>query len=145
MTGTRTGKVIVETGEGEVHLCLRIGELIDLQDKLGLGPQALINRLSSGEWFVQHVVETVYFGLLGGETMKQTEARAWVRRNIKEGYVLDYVPIALTVLYAAMVGAPEDDPVGEPEAALAETATQMSDLSSNGLSSTETPEPPTSA
>jgi hypothetical protein len=99
-------------GEGHFDLCLRIGELISLQEKIGVGPNILATRFLQGEWFVQDVVETVRLALIGGG-MPPKEAFDLVNRNITSGYLVDYASIAGQVIYAALAGVEDEELPGE--------------------------------
>jgi hypothetical protein len=105
----------VFVGEGRFDLCLRIGELIALQEKLGAGPYTLANRFVAGEWLVQDVVETVRLALIGGG-MQQREAFDLVERNIVSGYLVQYAGIAGQALFAALAGVEDEELPGEAEA-----------------------------
>lgn len=105
-------------GEGHYDLGLRIGELISLQEKLGCGPYVAANRLLHGDWLVEDVTETIRLGLVGGG-MSQQDAYNLVRRNVREGYLFDYVALAGRLLMAALSGVddePMEDLPGEPVA-----------------------------
>jgi len=89
-----------------------------LQETLGCGPYVAANRLLHGDWMVQDVTETIRLALIGGG-MSQQEAHALVKRNVREGFLFDYVGLAGRVLMAALSGVddePLDDLRGEPEA-----------------------------
>ncbi|HEY0011556.1 MAG TPA: gene transfer agent family protein [Allosphingosinicella sp.] len=105
----------VFVGEGYYDLCLRIGELIALQEKLGVGPFIAAQRLASGEWFVSDITETIRLALIGGG-MAQKEAFDLVKRNIVEGHLIDYSATAAQCLYAALTGVEEEPLTGEAEA-----------------------------
>lgn len=100
-------------GEGSYDLCLRIGELVILQEKTGVGPMVLATRIFSGEYFIHDIIETIRLGLIGGG-MKHEEARKLVDNYVVPGYFGDYVGIAGNLLYAAISGV-EDEPLpGKP-------------------------------
>lgn len=105
----------VFVGEGHFDLCLRIGELIALQEKLNIGPYALANRFMNGEWMVQEVVETIRLALIGGG-MNQREAFNLVERNVVSGYFIHYAGIAGNALFAALAGVEDEDLPGEAPA-----------------------------
>lgn len=110
-------------GEGHYSLGLRIGELIVLQETLGCGPYVAANRLLHGDWMVEDITETIRLGLIGGG-MSQQDAHGLVKRNVREGYLFDYVALAGRLLMAALSGV-EDEPLedlpGEPEAPVTPT------------------------
>ena len=111
--GARSAKLENQfVGEGHFDLCLRIGELIALQEKLGVGPQVLATRFYVGEWTVQDVVETIRLALIGGG-MTQKDAFDLVNRNVVSGYLGDYAAIAGQTIYAAISGVEDEDMPGE--------------------------------
>jgi hypothetical protein len=113
-------------GDGKYDLCLRIDELIQLQEKLAVGPTVLAQRLYSGEWLVEDIRETIRLGLIGGG-MPHRQAFDLVEGYVKEGYLLDYTSIAANALYAALNGV-EDEPLpGEAEAPTTEMQTPSED------------------
>lgn len=131
----RTARVTVEIGEGEFECELRLGELEALQSKIGLGPEKILERIQNREWFTDEVRQIIRLGLIGGG-MSQTEALALINRNIVPGYLLEYIPVAMTILYAALIGV-EDDPPGESMAVTEPETTEMSEGSGNSPSSTD--------
>ena len=90
-------------GEGYFDLCLRIDELIALQEKTAAGPGALFNRFLRGEWIIQEVVEVVRLGLIGGGLHKK-EAFDLVTRVIIPGYYHEYAVLAGSILSASLFG-----------------------------------------
>lgn len=102
-------------GEGYFDLCLRIDELIQLQEKLGVGPNVAATRLLQGEWLVQDIVETIRLGLIGGG-MSQRDAFDLVNRCIKEGHLFDYAALAGNLMIAALAGVEDEELPGEAEA-----------------------------
>ena len=113
-------------GEGYYSLRLGIDELIQLQEKLGAGPNVVATRLLQGEWLVDDIRETIRLALIGGG-MSQKDAFDMVKRCVKEGYLMDYVSVAANALYAALTGI-EDEPLpGEAEAPTMENQTPSED------------------
>jgi hypothetical protein len=114
-------------GEGYHDLCLRIDELIQLQEKLGVGPNVAAQRLLQGEWLVEDIVETIRLGLIGGG-MSQRDAFDLVTRCIKEGHLFDYAVLAGQLMVAALAGI-EDEPLpGEATAPTTMETTTHSDF-----------------
>lgn len=113
-------------GEGYYSLRLGIDELIQLQEKLAVGPNVVATRLLQGEWLVDDIRETIRLALIGGG-MSQKEAFDMVKRCVKEGYLMDYVSVAANAIYAALTGI-EDEPLpGEAEAPTMENQTPSKD------------------
>ncbi|MYL98406.1 gene transfer agent family protein [Novosphingobium sp. FGD1] len=102
----------VFVGEGYFDLALRIGELITLQEKTRVGPYVLAQRLGTGEWHVEDIIETVRLALIGGG-MDNKSAFDLVSRNITAGNLMTYATIAHEVIFAAIVGV--DDEVIEQD------------------------------
>jgi hypothetical protein len=120
IAASRSGLVTVFFNDGHYPMRLRIGELIGLQETLNCGPAQLLDRLRSGAWGVRDLIETCRLGLIGGG-MGQKDAFDLVHRTVRDGYILEYLPVAFTVVMAALTGV-EDDPIeddddaGEPMA-----------------------------
>lgn len=104
-------------GEGYFDLCLRIGELVALQEKTGIGPHALANRFATDGWMVQDVLETMRLALIGGG-MHQREAFDLVNRAVIPGYFAEYAATAFRVVLAALSGVEEEPLPGEVDAPL---------------------------
>lgn len=128
MTGTRSAKIVRFVHDDDYDLRLGIGELIELSEVRDCGPPVILDRLQSGTWFVQDIIETIRLALVGGG-MHPAQARNLTKRAICEAYLLDYQAVALECLYASMVGVPEDTPdaaddePGESQAPTTESAT----------------------
>lgn len=144
MTHTRTRHARLENvfiGDAEYTLCLRIGELIALQEKTGLGPFRLYQLIASGDWFVEHIVETLRLGLIGGG-MKHQDAHNHVKNYITEGYVWEYAPKAGEVLMAALAGVEDELPADENgDESSDPLSTPLEEDSSDGVISTDSQEP----
>ena len=122
-TEIRSGRVEHFVGDAYYPLQLRIGELRLLSAKLNLGPTAILDRLQSGQWFVDEIIEPVRFGLIGGG-MTQQAAHDLTRDYITDGHVLEYLPTAINVILASLIGHQEDRPdLGEPQAPVTEPTT----------------------
>ncbi|HEV2557963.1 MAG TPA: gene transfer agent family protein [Microvirga sp.] len=106
--------------DGEHRFRLAIGQLRELQDKTGTGPQALLSRLMDGTWRVDDPRETIRLGLIGGG-MKPPEALVLVSRYVDARPLMESIMPARAILAAALMGDREDT-VGkeEPEEAATE-------------------------
>lgn len=102
---------------------LRIGELRALQQATNAGPEELFNRLRSGRWRIDDIVQVLRWGLVGGETIVDGKP---ISDGAATQLVLPLVDLhphadlkmtALAVLGAGLFGVDPDDPVGEPEGA----------------------------
>lgn len=101
----------VPLGEGRFDLCLRIGELRTLTKKRGVSPPRMLRRFTEADWEPDDLIEVIRLALIGGG-MSPNEALGIVERNITEGYLMDYLPTAMSAIYASLSGV-ENDPVGE--------------------------------
>ncbi|PHP68180.1 hypothetical protein CSC94_05885 [Zhengella mangrovi] len=103
---------------GEHEFTLRLGELRALQASCDAGPYFVLQRLSSGRWLVEDVIEPIRLGLLGAG-MDRAEVNRLVERHVEGKPLLQSAMTAQAILTAALIGE-EDDPVGdepgEPEA-----------------------------
>lgn len=142
-------RVTVQVGEGEFECELDIGALEDLQSLTGLGPEVLLSRLQTvryvegfpvREYYVGEIRHTIRLGLIGGG-MDPNKALTIIDRNVKPPYLQYYVPVAFTILLAAVAGIPEHDPLGEPPAATGMAtefeATEMNEVSGDFPNSIE--------
>ena len=111
-----SGTITMEWIDGEEYkFRLSMKQIRELQEKTGVGPEALYQRLVSGSWFVADIRETIRLGFIGGG-MDEVAAAKLVRRNIDDGPLLKHKPTALAIVMAALLGPPDDPiPSGKPE------------------------------
>ena len=102
----------VFVGEGYFDLRLRIAELIILQEKTGVGPYVLANRILHGEWHVTDIIETIRLALIGGG-LDNRAAFDLVTRNITEGNIFPYASTAGEIVLAAIMGVDDEQPEDE--------------------------------
>jgi hypothetical protein len=95
-------------GDGKHEFALNIGELEELQEKCDAGPEEIMARLLAGNWRVADLRETLRLGLKGGG-MSSTQALVLVERYAGPGDLMALKPLAVSVLGAALVGAPDED------------------------------------
>jgi len=103
---------------GEHRFELRLGELRALQKSCDAGPEEVFNRLRSGRWRVDDVIEPLRLGLIGAGEVSQQDAGPLVTKLIDQHPLVAFKLPALEVMSRALLGE-EDDPVGEPEGATA--------------------------
>lgn len=140
---SRDAKIELDWADGTYTFRLGFGQLVELQEKTGCGPQFLLQRLADKRWMVQDVSEIVRIGLIGGG-MTPDRALSLVRIYIQGRPPLENVPIAFAVLSAGLMGAPEeegeDSSSGEAEGRTPAEATALP--MDNGASALSTlPEP----
>lgn len=119
---------------GEHPFLLTIELLRALQDKCDAGPGWILNRLASGQWRVDDVIETIRLGLEGGG-MKKADARKIVDEFVADRPLTLSVMTAQVILMSALYGDP-DDPVGEASAG-AETTIHSREANGGLAGSTE--------
>lgn len=114
----RNGVVETDFGDGSHRFRLALGELEELQEKTGIGPFLLWQRLLNGEWRIADVRETLRLGLIGGG-MEPVAALNLIRRyaDARQDWLAHSV-LAQAIVLAAIAGAPEEVPgkSGGPEA-----------------------------
>ena len=121
---SRTGKIRVFFGDAEHDFCLRIGELIELEEKTGDGVGLLYAKmqpaagLPMGQIPVVATREVLRLGLIGGGDVGKMEAARLVERHCVPPDLGEYAKLAMVVLGVAIVGMPEEEAVaaapGEP-------------------------------
>lgn len=118
---SRNGSVSFVWGDDEHEFRLGLGELRELQEKTGVSPFALCERLREGRPLVDDMREVLRLGLIGGG-LKPPEALALVRFYADERPLVGAVGPALVVLCAALYGVADEAPgkstaeTGEPPA-----------------------------
>jgi len=110
------GKTEFDWGDGRHAFRLRIGELLELQELCDAGPVEIRDRLLTGRWRVNDLLHTIRLGLVGGG-MKPAAAIALTRRYAEDRPLQESVMPALTVITAAIIGVPEDQPKAKGDAA----------------------------
>lgn len=104
---------------GEHPFLLTIDLLRALQDKCDAGPAFVLQRLASGRWHVDDVIQPIRLGLEGGG-MAKDEARRLVKKHVEDEPLMLSVLTARAVIMHSLYG-DQDDPVGESEAGEMET------------------------
>lgn len=128
------GVDITWTG-GEHQFLLTIELMRALQSKCDAGPQWILSRLSSGQWFVDDVIQPIRLGLEGGGLPKE-EARRLVKTYVEDRPLTESVVTAQAVLMSALFGS-EEDAVGEKKAGTeSPTVTRSQEESGNSQTST---------
>lgn len=104
------GSATTEFAWGDRDCTFRLGmeQLRKLQESTGAGPLALFNRLSSGDWKVDDVRETIRLGLIGGG-MGGIEALKMVKEFVDNKPLFPNINPARVIIMAALAGPSEDD------------------------------------
>lgn len=103
------GSVELSWADGTYKFRLAIGQLRELQEKCRAGPFAIMSRLRDGTWYVDDVREVIRLGLIGGG-MPSTDALVLVVRYVEGQPWQQSVPIAFSILLAALIGIPDEKP-----------------------------------
>lgn len=113
-------------GDGRHEFALNIGELEELQEKCDAGPEEIMTRVMAGTWRVQDIRETLRLGLKGAG-LAPDRALVLIERYAGPGHLAGLKPLVISVLGAALIGAPDEDMKGgdapEGERKAGETAT----------------------
>lgn len=101
----------------------KIGQALELEQKCDAGISEILDRVRSGKWRLQDIRETIRLGLIGGG---QTPINAMqiVKAYVDERPWAESVPVALTVLLAAMIGVPGEK-VGKRRARRTKTKVEL--------------------
>lgn len=97
---------------GEHAFRLGLTELQVIQEKTDCGPEFLLHKLNSGQWFAVELIEVLRNGLIGGG-MPHVEALKAVRDAFDLHDLIGFKVPVQEVLAVCLYG-PADDPVGEP-------------------------------
>jgi len=100
--------------DGSYRFALPVGQLRELQEKTGVGPLALYNRLLSGEWRTDDMAEVIRLGLIGGG-MKPVDAMGKVRAYVEPRPLTESVDPALRILERALLPAPDENAEGDDQ------------------------------
>ncbi len=117
---SRDASVTMDWADGTYVFRLPYGQISELQEKTGCGPQFLLSRLVDGSWKVDDLRETIRLGLIGGGT-EPLKALSLVRSYVEQRPLMDSVLPARAILMAALVGVegeqwPGKDQPGETKA-----------------------------
>jgi hypothetical protein len=121
------GTIDITWRNGEDAFCLaKVGDLLALEEKCNAGIATIMNRLETGQWFVNDIRETIRLGLIGGG-MKPDKAMTVVKLHVDGNPkgLAESIVIARLILMAVVVGVPGEE-LGKAEAAEATTADQVS-------------------
>lgn len=113
---SRSARITSPFGDGVYDFRLDIGGLEELQEKTDAGPEEVYQMIAEGRWRVAHIREPIRIGLIRAG-MEPMRALALISRYAAEGYLVSLKALAMSIVGAALVGAPDEDaPSGEPQA-----------------------------
>ena len=105
---SRSGQIAAPFGDGIHIFRLDIGQLEELDELTDAGPEFLMNRVIRGDWKLKDIRETIRLGLIGGG-MDAMRALAMRDRYAAPGNLLPHKSLVVSILGAALLGAPEED------------------------------------
>ncbi|MEM6617450.1 MAG: gene transfer agent family protein [Pseudomonadota bacterium] len=112
---SRNGDVSLAWGDGEYSFRLAYGELEKLQEACDAGPFHVLQALRSGTPRIEHILETIRWGLIGGG-LSSSEALRMTNLYVKERPLAENVVTATIILVAALYGGgDETDEASPPE------------------------------
>ena len=129
----RDGKIDLDFGDGHYEFRLGWKELISLQERTDAGPFFLQQRMLNGDWRVQDISETIRFGLVGAG-MTPVEATRLIRLYVERRPLLESLPVAMGIIAAALIGHPEEKPLGEAGGGEAKGSASMTSQTADGAS-----------
>lgn len=104
----RNARITEYFGDSEYDFRLAYGQLLELQEKTGMGPFALYRRFIADDWGVADIFETIRLGLIGGGMIPR-EAFRLSKKYVQGDVPTAWLNLARIVLIAALHGAPEED------------------------------------
>ncbi len=123
---SRDASISFDWADGPQTFRLPIGQLRELQEKTGVGPLRLFQRLMDGSWMVDDAREIIRLGLIGGG-MEPAKALSLVKRYVDDRPLVETRAPAMLVLGAALHGTDQEDQPGKEEAPEAATSAASSD------------------
>ena len=136
---SRDASITLTWADGDFKFRLGWGELEELQEKTDAGPQVVLQRLHAGTWRVQDISNTIRLAIIGGG-LSPEEAVKKVRFYVEQRPPAESVPIALAVLSAGLIGAPDEN-LGEPGAPGRKRGRSISRTARSGLAPSTEPVP----
>lgn len=94
---------------GEHAFRLGIAELEAIQQITDCGPEHLLHRINSGQWFLRDLIEVLRCGLIGGG-MPHVQALKTVEKAFGLHPGIEFKVPAQAVLSHCLYGPPEDQP-----------------------------------
>lgn len=101
----RTALIRLFFGDGEHDFRIKFEQLEEHYEKLGKGPMRVLMGFESGDWTAEEVFQTIRLGLIGGGKTP-SEAFGLAMRYCAGRPIAESAPVALSVLSAALMGAP---------------------------------------
>lgn len=135
---SRDASIDFDWADDHYSFRLPLGQLRELQEKTGVGPLALLNRLNDGTWLIDDPREVLRCGLIGGG-LEPSKARNLVLRYVDERPKIESVKPAYLILAAALFGTDEEELPGKTEAAETPTDGSASPPSTETEPSSDTP------
>lgn len=107
----RNARIEEFLGDDVYSFRLAYGQLLELQEKTGVGPFALYRRFMSDDWLVGDIYDTIRLGLIGGN-MPPKDAFLLATKHVKGNPPMDNLNLARAILIVALHGAPDEDRAG---------------------------------
>lgn len=136
---SRSARVTFDWADGTYEFRLPIDQLVELEEKTGVGLPVIYKALTSGTWTHRMVREVIRLGLIGGRQVPPPQALQLVRRYVDERPWQESVIPATVIISAALVGV-EDEPMGG--AAGEGLSSDLSPTSAPAGPTSTAPEPP---
>lgn len=106
------GSITLTWADGDYKFRTDLGGWREIQEKCGCGLIEIMDRLQDRRWRVDDIREPIRVGLIGGG-MTPTQALGLVRLYVDQRPLAESIPIAMTVVMAAIVGLPDDPADGD--------------------------------
>lgn len=103
----RDASITFDWADGTYTFRLLIDQIRALQEKRDSGPEEIWERLVSGKWRVEDIVETIRLGLIGGG-LKPDAALTLSRRYVEKRPPGENKLAAIVILAAAIYGVPDE-------------------------------------
>lgn len=139
---SRSGSLEADFGDGSYVFRLPWGEIERLQESCDAGPYVILERLMNNTWRLKDIRETIRFGLIGGnKTLPNMKVLSLIREYVEERPPMENVMLAQAILASALVGSPDEKPLGKGKAAKRRRKSTTSQTGSSDLPQSMVTEP----
>lgn len=105
---SRNAEIILDWADSSYRFRLAWGQLTELQDKCDAGPFVILGRLRGGTWRMEDISNVIRLGLIGGG-LEPIKALKLTRAYVEDRPPLENHHVALAIMTAGLIGAPEED------------------------------------
>lgn len=122
---SRSASITLAWADGDYHFRLAWGEIIQVQEATDAGPFVVLGRLQDGTWRVEDISSVIRLGLIGGG-LEPPKALKLTRTYVESRPPVENLLIAIAILQAGLMGAPDEEEIKKNESQMMATASTIS-------------------